>query len=75
MSTLETDGFKVFATWNHQGMTGRLRRPRDSAQPAKLMIAIDNGPTKVGARRYKDTGIDPLARKVRSEVGPSKDKR
>jgi hypothetical protein len=63
MSTLETDGFKVFGTWNHQGMTGRLRRPRDSTQPAKLMIAIDNGPTKVGRAALKNTAsILPPAR-------------
>jgi hypothetical protein len=42
MTTPETDGFKVLAAWNHQGMIV-LRRSRDPAQFAKLDTVSDPG--------------------------------
>jgi hypothetical protein len=47
MITPETDGFKVFAAWNHQGMILR-RRSRAPAQLAKLDTVLDPGRYWVG---------------------------
>jgi hypothetical protein len=42
MTTLETDGFKVFAAWSHQGAIV-LWRSRDLARFAKLDTASNQG--------------------------------
>ena len=42
MAHLQTDGARVFSLWHNGGMTS-LKRPRDLAQLAKLMIDIASG--------------------------------
>jgi hypothetical protein len=46
MAHLQTDGARVFSPWHNGGMTSRLKRPRDLAQLAKLMIDIASGEVK-----------------------------
>ena len=46
MAHLQTDGARVFSLWHNGGMTSRLKRPRDLAQLAKLMIDIASGEVK-----------------------------
>jgi hypothetical protein len=43
MAHLQSDGALVFALWRNEGMTSYRKRPRDSAQFAKLMIDIASG--------------------------------
>ena len=43
MAHLQSDGAQVFALWRNEGMTSYRKRPRNSAQPAKLMIDIASG--------------------------------
>jgi len=43
---LQTDGAQVFSLWHNGGMTSRLKRSRDLAPLAKLMIDIANGEVK-----------------------------
>jgi hypothetical protein len=47
MVTRETDGFKVFATWNHQGMIAN-RRSSEPAQCTELDTVLD--PATVGRK-------------------------
>ena len=46
MAHLQTDGAQVFSLWHNGGMTSRLKRPRDLAHLAKLMIDIASGEVK-----------------------------
>jgi hypothetical protein len=46
MAHLQTDGARVFSLWHNGGITSRLKRPRDLAQLAKLMIDIASGEVK-----------------------------
>jgi hypothetical protein len=59
MTTPETDGFKVLAAWNHQGMIV-FRRYRNPAQFTKLDTVPDPGTSgrKGGASRAKSMTAD-----------------
>jgi hypothetical protein len=59
MVTPETDGFKVLATWNHQGMIVH-RGPRGPAQFAELETVSDPSTLgrKGGASRAKSLTAD-----------------
>jgi hypothetical protein len=46
MAHLQTDGARVFSLWHNGGITSRLKRSRDLAQLAKLMIDIASGEVK-----------------------------
>jgi hypothetical protein len=56
----ETDGFKVLATWNHQGMIVQHGRSRDPAQFAELETISAPGALgrKGGASRAKRMTTD-----------------
>ena len=53
MAHLQSDGAQVFALWRNEGMTSYRKRPRNSAQLAKLMIHIASGNAREHAQPKK----------------------
>ncbi len=70
MAHVQTDGAQVFALWHNAGMTSRLKRPRDPAQLAKLMIDIASGEISEDQPTAKET----RARKAGTKGGPARAK-
>ena len=63
MAHLQSDGAQVFALWRNEGMTSYRKRPRDLAQPAKLMIDIASGEVRDRESPKKTTKRKPPSRK------------
>jgi hypothetical protein len=61
MAHAQTDGVQVLALWHNEGMTSRLKRRRDPAQPAKLMIDIASGEVE-DKKAAPDTAASEFAR-------------
>jgi hypothetical protein len=74
----ETDGAKVFAMWDNQGMAdsnSKLRkRPRDPAQLAKLMIDIASGEVEDREPTPEELGKDPAAAALGRKGGAARAK-
>ena len=60
MITADTDGFKVFAAWNHQGMI-LPRCSRAPAQLAKFIVDVATGEVEDRAPTPEEQGKDPAA--------------
>ena len=59
---------RVFSLWHNGGMTSRLKRPRDLAQLAKLMIDIASGEVKDHESPQKKTTKRKLPSRRRTQA-------